>query len=110
MPDALRADPAARPPASPTAPAAARRPPPSRAAPAARVRPGYGVPSPVDRSGRPPPVAPARVSEAVLKIPLGTRELVRQSLDLLTRRDSGLRRPVVLHRVHPARHVRRRSP
>ena len=31
------------------------------------------------------------VSEAVLAIPLGTRELVRQSLDLLTRRDAGLR-------------------
>jgi hypothetical protein len=31
------------------------------------------------------------VSEAVLAIPLGIRELVRQSLDLLTRRDAGLR-------------------
>jgi hypothetical protein len=31
------------------------------------------------------------VSEAVLAIPLGTRELVRQALDLLTRRDAGLR-------------------
>jgi hypothetical protein len=30
-------------------------------------------------------------SEAVLRIPLGTRELVRVSLDLLTRRDTGLR-------------------
>jgi hypothetical protein len=33
------------------------------------------------------------VSEAVLKIPLGTRELIRQALDLLTRSDSGLRGP-----------------
>ena len=31
------------------------------------------------------------VSEAVLAIPLGSRELVRQALDLLTRRDTGLR-------------------
>jgi hypothetical protein len=38
------------------------------------------------------PVLPP-VSDAVLKIPLGTRELVRQSLDLLTRSDSGLRGP-----------------
>lgn len=39
------------------------------------------------------PAAPAGpvVSEAVLQIPLGTRELVRVSLDLLTRRDTGLR-------------------
>jgi hypothetical protein len=31
------------------------------------------------------------VSQAVLAIPLGTRALVRQALDLLTRRDAGLR-------------------
>jgi hypothetical protein len=37
-----------------------------------------------------PAIAPV-VSDAVLAIPLGTRELVRQSLDLLTRRDTGLR-------------------
>jgi hypothetical protein len=39
------------------------------------------------------PIAPARpvASEAVLQIPLGTRELVQVSLDLLTRRDTGLR-------------------
>ena len=36
-------------------------------------------------------VPPAPVSEAILAIPLGTRDLVRQSLDLLTRRDAGLR-------------------
>ena len=39
-----------------------------------------------------PPVLPP-VSEAVLKIPLGTRDLIRQALDLLTRSDSGLRGP-----------------
>jgi hypothetical protein len=38
-----------------------------------------------------PAPAPEPASEAVLAIPLGIRELVRQSLDLLTRRDSGLR-------------------
>lgn len=36
------------------------------------------------------PVAPA-VSEAVLAIPLGTRQLVATALDLLTRTDAGLR-------------------
>ena len=36
-------------------------------------------------------VPPAPVSEAILAIPLGTHDLVRQSLDLLTRRDAGLR-------------------
>ncbi|HYO42735.1 MAG TPA: hypothetical protein VES19_05995 [Candidatus Limnocylindrales bacterium] len=41
--------------------------------------------------GMAPARAPEPVSEAVLAIPLGTRELVRQSLDLLTRRDAGLR-------------------
>jgi len=45
--------------------------------------PGYGLQRPV----LPP------VSDAVLRIPLGTRELVRQALDLLTRSDSGLRGP-----------------
>ena len=35
--------------------------------------------------------APTPVSEAVLAIPLGTRALIRQALDLLTRRDAGLR-------------------
>jgi hypothetical protein len=35
--------------------------------------------------------APPIVSEAVLQIPLGTRELLRVSLDLLTRREAGLR-------------------
>jgi hypothetical protein len=38
----------------------------------------------------PAPIAPL-TSEAVLAIPLGTKELVRQALDLLTRRDAGLR-------------------
>lgn len=40
-----------------------------------------------------PPHGPAlpEVSADVLAIPLGTRELVRQALDLLTRSDSGLR-------------------
>lgn len=42
-----------------------------------------GVPSP----GRVPPVP----SEAVRRLPLGIRALLRQSLDLLTRRDAGLR-------------------
>ena len=40
----------------------------------------------------PRPVLPP-VSEAILRIPLGTRELIRQALDLLTRSDSGLRGP-----------------
>jgi hypothetical protein len=53
-------------------------------APPPRVLPGGSVRPPL------PPVAPP-VSEAVLAIPLGTRELVRQALDLLTRRDAGLR-------------------
>ena len=35
--------------------------------------------------------APAPVSDAVLAIPLGTRQLVGQAFDLLTRSDSGLR-------------------
>ena len=46
-----------------------------------------------------------RSSEAVLAIPLGTRELVRQSLDLLTRRDAGLRGPSFYIGLHPARDV-----
>jgi hypothetical protein len=33
------------------------------------------------------------VTDAVLRIPLGTRDLIRQALDLLTRSDSGLRAP-----------------
>ena len=54
--------------------------------PSSRRRPRR--PGPAPRS--PAPAAPV-VSDAVLAIPLGTRELVRQSLDLLTRRDAGLR-------------------
>lgn len=38
---------------------------------------------------RPPDIAP--VTDAVLAIPLSTREIVSQALDLLTRRDAGLR-------------------
>ncbi|MDQ1324333.1 MAG: hypothetical protein QG587_1669 [Chloroflexota bacterium] len=58
-------------------------PPPSLALP----------PPPPPPPGAPIPavVPPAPVSEAILAIPLGTRDLVRQSLDLLTRRDAGLR-------------------
>jgi len=48
-------------------------------------------PPPPVRTSTPPAVPPAPVSEAILAIPLGTRDLVRQSLDLLTRRDAGLR-------------------
>ncbi len=54
-------------------------------------------PPPLPRVAPPPgarmPNAPAGpvVSEAVLQIPLGIRELVQVSLDLLTRRDTGLR-------------------
>ncbi len=58
--------------------------------------PAVPLPPPPPRVSRPgvhTPNAPARpvASEAVLQIPLGTRELVQVSLDLLTRRDTGLR-------------------
>ena len=41
--------------------------------------------------GREPESEPAPVSEALLALPLGTRQLVGQALDLLTQSDSGLR-------------------
>jgi hypothetical protein len=66
----------------PPAPPAVRQPPLPPAA-LGFGHPGYLAPRPV----LPP------VSDAVLRIPLGTRELVRQALDLLTRADSGLRGP-----------------
>ena len=47
------------------------------------------LPPVVAGTERTPEAAP--VSEAVLALPLGTRELVGQALDLLTRSDSGLR-------------------
>lgn len=77
-----------RPPASP--PPQPPQPPVAGGDPGFVFVPGYGyLPGVVQ------PVAPVLppVSEAVLKIPLGTRELIRQSLDLLTRSDSGLRGP-----------------
>jgi hypothetical protein len=58
------------------------------------------LPPPLAPQPPPPPGMPGAarhlpmgqpVSEAVLAIPLGIRELLRQSLDLLTRRDTGLR-------------------
>ncbi len=49
------------------------------------------VPQPPPPPRNVPAYAPEAPSEAVLAIPLGIRELVRQSLDLLTRRDAGLR-------------------
>ncbi len=64
-------------------PLAPQPPPPPTAMPA------FGG---MGRSAAPPPaLALEPVSVAVLAIPLGIRELVRQSLDLLTRRDAGLR-------------------
>ena len=76
--------------------------PPGKAAPGSLPPPpvrfaayGYGPYGAVPYGYAPSvarPVLPP-VSEAVLKIPLGTRELVRQALDLLTRSDSGLRGP-----------------
>lgn len=71
-----------RPPAGPPQP-----PPPPTPVPQPPPPPRYGPVGPAPRPAMAPPV----VSEAVLAIPLGTRELVRQSLDLLTRRDTGLR-------------------
>ena len=53
--------------------------------------PPHVPPPPPSSTSTPPAVPPAPVSEAILAIPLGTRDLVRQSLDLLTRRDAGLR-------------------
>lgn len=72
-----------RPPAAPP-PAP---PPPPLTGPAYGYAVGYSVPIQPAQPVLPP------VSEAVLAIPLGTRELIRQSLDLLTRSDSGLRGP-----------------
>jgi hypothetical protein len=68
-------------------------PPPPRyepSRPAISALGGPMFPPPRPRYVPPGPVAPP-VSDAVLAIPLGTRDLVRQALDLLTRRDAGLR-------------------
>ena len=67
---------------------AARRPPPAARRPMRRRRQPRRRAAPAPPGPR--PFAPL-VSEAILAIPLGTQELVRQSLDLLTRRDAGLR-------------------
>ncbi len=70
-------------PSQPPAAPPAQPPPP----PVAGATPGFAyLLQPV------PPALPP-VSEAVLAIPLGTRDLIRQALDLLTRSDSGLRGP-----------------
>ncbi len=64
--------------------------------PAGGARPQPPLPPPPPAPQPPPPPGPrlpvaAPVTAAVLAIPLGTRDLVRQALDLLTRRDAGLR-------------------
>lgn len=75
-------------------------PPPPAAIPASGPRVFDATfTGPILPPGPPPPPAPRRadgtplpeVTEAVLALPLTIRELVRQSLDLLTRSDSGLR-------------------
>ena len=72
-------------------------PPPPDAAPP--LPPGAPPPPPPTPPPPPPPPGAPAVhavpppSDAVLAIPLGTRALVRQSLDILTRRDTGLRGP-----------------
>ena len=71
-------------PTQPPAAPPAQPPPPPRPGRRARLHATSLQPA--------PPVLPP-VSEAVLKIPLGTRDLIRQALDLLTRSDSGLRGP-----------------
>src|SRR5262249_34323806 len=86
-PDATPAGDGFGPPPSPPPPPTVDVTPLPPLPPIARV-PAYGYPA----YAAPAPVLPP-VSEAVLRIPLGTRELVRQALDLLTRSDSGLRGP-----------------
>ena len=84
------------PPAAQPAPASAEGglrppPPPVPSHPAPPGSPAY-VPYAPGAPYAAAPVLPP-VSDAVLRIPLGTRELIRQALDLLTRSDSGLRGP-----------------
>jgi hypothetical protein len=71
--------------APPPVPGAARGgPPPPPPPPPPAAHAGFG--------GRPPTVpAPPVPTEAVRRLPLGIRALLRLSLDLLTRRDAGLR-------------------
>lgn len=64
-------------------------PPPPASVPLPPRPPGSLAPRPAGIRVVTP--APPIVSEAVLQIPLGTRELLRVSLDLLTRREAGLR-------------------
>jgi hypothetical protein len=66
----------------PTAP-----PPPPDAVPLPPPPPGAGR----DLPGSPGGPGASATTDAVLRIPLGIRALLRQSLDLLTRRDAGLR-------------------
>ena len=82
--------------AAPTGP---RSPPPAPMPPHPPPPPGYGDPS---RPAWLPALAvepvhlvqaPPRPTDAALAIPLDTRGIVRESLDLLTRSDSGLRGP-----------------
>ena len=101
-------------------PAGRRRGPPAPpvhgpVGPRHQLRPAYPVRvcAPLHRAARAAsPVAELaaasrpRVPAEVLEIPLETRELVRASLDLLTRCDSGPALPVLLHRVHRAGHPR----
>jgi hypothetical protein len=87
--DATAPQPPLPPPIAPLPPPIAPQPPPPP--PATPAYGGPGALGPFGGTGPGTAPAPAPVSEAVLAIPLGIRELVRQSLDLLTRRDAGLR-------------------
>lgn len=77
-------------PPPPLPPPLAPQPPPPPSAMAQPGGPG-SLGGPGYDFAQPPAPVLEPVSEAVLAIPLGIRELIRQSLDLLTRRDAGLR-------------------
>ncbi len=71
-------------------------PPPPAARPfalAGAALPPPPAPSPYPDPGYVPVAAAPPMSEAVARLPLGARDLVRQALDLLTRSDTGLRGP-----------------
>jgi hypothetical protein len=89
--DGLPDAPPAGPPRPPAPPLWVPLPPPPPDAGILALRPGAGHASLPSYAPAPQPAIAPVVSEAVLAIPLGTRELVRQALDLLTRRDAGLR-------------------
>ena len=73
------------PPLPPATPALPPPPPPQFGYPS---QPGWPQAFPAQPMGAPPPP-----TEATLAIPLDTRGLVKEALDLLTRSDSGLRGP-----------------